>query len=272
MPKTFTEKDKQILGIIKTAALRYPFADFSALCKIPDERVRYMAANQTLSDELSEEYGLDPMRLPEFVVARWMATKHIAERLAECGFSGHSSAKTVADLIGMDKTLLSHYLTGKRPFSAIGSLPALSYGVLHESCHMTMHGEEGRICLPHIYSLIATEMLTMPQERIDNLLSHAKRKKAKFYADADVYEEYLSHRPIMDVVRERLEEYARESGRPITSMFKRPGVEYPDHMKFPLYKLFTVAEDNTDKIKYTVNLPTLQWFSFATGQIGRAHV
>lgn len=258
MPKMVTEKDKEILSTIKTIPLRYPYANFSELCKIADNKIRYLAANQTLSDELSAEYGLDPMRLPEFTVARWMASRHIEKRIRELGYSYAS----IAEMTDIDKSLLTKYMGGERPFGTVDMLQPLCYGVLHESAHKTMHGEEGRIRLPQIFSMIAKEMLTMPDDRIELLLSMAKRKKTSLFVKTGHMEEYKRHRVQNDVLRERLEEFAKESSRPTTLMFGPP-MSNPSALRLAVYCLFT---DEERKESYVLKLSTLQYICLITGQ------
>jgi len=162
---------------INALDLCFPYIDKAELMSITNLTDRYHAATAGLDAETAEKYGLDASRLPDLMICQFMAGKYVKESLKELG----RSANAACELSGMDKTLLSKYMSGNRPLSITPSvLTPFCYNALQESCHKVMFGEEGRIDLPVPYSLTAKSLLSLDAGERATVLRYGKKKAELF--------------------------------------------------------------------------------------------
>ena len=140
-----------VLKRIDATPLTYPYFDEQALRNIEPMDVRFRISTLDVTEKIAKDYGFPQDRAPEMILAQFQAGRHVAQKL-----NGRGGSVRAAELSGIDKTSLSKYIQGKRPFSPGASILApFAYNVTNESCHRLMFGTEGRILLPAVYAEMA---------------------------------------------------------------------------------------------------------------------
>ena len=166
-----------ILLKIETTPLTLPYFDLDAFRAIEPMTARFRASTGEVNEKTAQEFGLDTEHVPEIVLAQFQAGRYIARKMEGMGMS---SVRAV-ELSGMDKTMLSKYLKGKRPFTPSASVVApFCYNVMNESCNKIMLGFEGKIVLPSMYAETAKALSRIAPEEKAELLKKAKIQLALY--------------------------------------------------------------------------------------------
>ena len=128
-----------VLNQIYATPLTYPYFDEDALRAVEPMDIRFRISTLEVTEKIAKEYGFSLDRVPEMILAQFQAGRHVTQKLKSTGMS----SVTASELSGLDKTMLSKYGKGKRPFSpSVTVISPFAYNVMHESCHKLMFGAE----------------------------------------------------------------------------------------------------------------------------------
>lgn len=134
--------------------------------------------------------------------ARLQIGRDVAKALKE---SGHATTHVAAN-IGVDKGILSKYLTGKRPFGLSGDgLIKMGTMYLHKSAHQIMFGETAATLLPRHLEMVAKAMKSADSE--------TREKVSAIAGDAlrlEQIERKAPERQCSEVIGMRLKEIAAD--------------------------------------------------------------
>ena len=206
---------------IDTTPLTLPYFDLEEFRAIEPMTARFRASMGEVNEKTAQEYGLDPEHVPEIILAQFQAGRYIAQKLSQMGLS---SVRAV-EISGIDKTMLSKYLKGKRPFSPSASILApFCYNVMHESCHKIMFGMEGQIVLPSMYSETAKALSLISPEEKAALLKKAKIQLALYEKQNPNDIKDAPRRDLSVLIGERIYELIYDKG---TQGYQLFGAETP---------------------------------------------
>ena len=157
MKRPYTEENIEMREKIVNMPLKYPYANYKAMKLRTPMEVRFDTASYYPTDEMYKEYGLGKDYLPELIVAKYQAGKHLAMSLEKSNLT----LLQVSRLVKLDKSTISRWTTRDRPFSSTPkNLVNLSEYVIGDSCHYIMFGEEGEVLLPSLYSNAACILMS----------------------------------------------------------------------------------------------------------------
>ena len=143
-----------VLKKIYSTPLSYPYFDAQVLREVEPMDIRFRVSTLGVTEKIAEDSGFSLDRVPEMILAQFQAGLHVANAL-----EGRGEGTRAAEQSGIDKTLLSKYIQGKRPFTpSVPILVPFAYNVMNESCHKLMFGLEGKILLPTVYAEMARAM------------------------------------------------------------------------------------------------------------------
>lgn len=197
-----------ILHKINATSLTYPYFDEPALRKIEPMEVRFRISTLDVTDKIAEEYGFSQDRIPEMILAQFQAARHVAQRL-----SGRGESIRAAELSGIDKTMLSKYIQGKRPFTpGVSAIAPFAYNVTGESCHKLMFGTEGKILLPTVYAEMARAMAKLSDAEKEALLRKASLQMTLYEKKNPQEIQNAPHRDISTIIGERIYELIYDKG------------------------------------------------------------
>jgi len=241
------------LNKIYAIPLTYPYFDEQALREIEPMDVRFRISTLEVTDKIAEEYGFPPDRVPEMILAQFQAGRHVAEKVTARGESTKAT-----ELSGIDKTLLSKYIQGKRPFSPSAAVMVpFAYNYMRESCHKLMFGTEGKILLPTVYAEVATAMAKLSDAEKEALLRKAKVQQAIFQKQNPQEIENAPHRNLSTLIGERLFELVYDQG---TQGYQILGPETPYGLRNYVRQFFV-----DDFKRESPRLNSLMYLSFETG-------
>lgn len=210
-----------VINQILATPLSYPYFDEQALRAIEPMDVRYRISTVGVTEKIAEEYGFSMDRVPEMLLAQFQAGWHIAKKMASTGMSNVAAS----ELSGMDKTLLSRYVQGKRPFSPSPAITTpFAYNVMNESCHKLMFGTEGKIMLPSVYAEMARAMDVISSEEKEALLRKANIQWSLYEKQNPRDIQNAPHRDISVMIGERIFELSDDKG---TQSYQLFGQETP---------------------------------------------
>ena len=170
--------------------------------------VRFRISTLDVTEKIAEDYGFSMDRAPEMILAQFQAGRHVAQAL-----NGRGESVRAAELSGIDKTSLSKFIQGKRPFSPGASILApFAYNVTNESCHRLMFGTEGRIMLPAVYAEMARAMAKLPDSEKEALLRKASFQMALYEKQNPQEIRNAPHRDISTIIGERIFELIYDKG------------------------------------------------------------
>ena len=242
-----------ILNKIYATPLTYPYFDEQALRDIEPMDVRFRISTLEVTDKIAEEYGLPLDRAPEMILAQFQAGRHVAEKLKNWGESVRAS-----ELSGVDKTLLSKYVQGKRPFSpSTAVIVPFAYNYMRESCHKLMFGTEGKILLPTVYAEMAMAMSKLSDEDKEALLRKAKLQQTIFQRQNPQEIKNAPHRENSAIIGERIFELVYDKG---TQGYQILGPETPYGLR-NFIRQFFLEEFKRESPR----LSFLMYLSFETG-------
>ena len=238
---------------IYATPLNYPYFDAEALRAIEPMDLRYKLSTLGVTDKIAEEYGYPFDRPPEMILAQFQAGRHIAQKLDNFG-----TALNAAEASGIDNTMLSNYIHGKRPFSPSAAvITPFAYNVMGESCHKPMFGTEGSIVLPKIYSEIARAFEIIPSVDKEALLRKARLQYALYEEQNPQQIRNAPHREISTLIGERIFELIYDKG---TQSYQLLGPETPYGVRTFLRQFV-----NEDYKRESPRLNPLMYLSFETG-------
>ena len=238
---------------IYATPLRYPYFDADALRAIEPIDLRYRLSTLEVTDKIAEEYGIPLDRPPEMILAQFQAGRHIAQKLDNFG-----TALDAAEASGIDNTMLSNYIHGKRPFGPSAAvITPFAYNVMGESCHKLMFGIEGSVVLPKIYSEIARALETIPSAEKEVLHRKAKLQYALYEKQNPQQIRNAPHREVSALIGERILELIYDKG---SQSYQLLGPETPYGVRNFL-KQFV----NEDFKHESPRLSLLMYISFETG-------
>ena len=238
---------------IYTTPLSYPYFDADALRAIEPMDLRYRVSTLEVTDKIAEEYGFPLDRPPEIILAQFQAGRHVSQKLGDYG-----TGLSAAVLSGIDNTMLSNYIHGKRPFSpGAAVITPFAYNVMAESCHKLMFGTEGSIILPKIYSEMARALETIPSAEKEALHRKAKLQMALYERQNPQEIKNAPHREVSTLIGERIFELIYDKG---TQGYQLFGPETP-------YRIRTFLRQFIDEeFKHeSPRLSLLMYISFETG-------
>lgn len=201
-------KQSTINRILDTP-LTLPYFDVDALRAIKPMDARFKASLYEVTPKIEEEYGFDPDRVPEIILAEYQAGQYITKKMKAIGIN----AVRAAELSGMDKTRMSKYMTGKRPFTPGGAnIAPFCYNVMAESCNKVMFGYEESIILPSVYAETAKALINISPEKKTALLHKAKVQQALYEKQNPNPIKNAPHRDLSDLIGERIFELIYDQG------------------------------------------------------------
>lgn len=247
------ERRAYIMEKIISTPVSFPYVDFSVLRSILAIEERYNVAMNILSEEQLEVIGLDSDHVPDLLLCRWQAAKYIIETLKEKKIS----FVRAAEVCNLDKSYFSKYKKGERPLAIEApALVPLCLNVLGESCNKVMFGEEGKVVLPGIYSLIARQFVSLPEDEQKELLEMSKSARSDFYAKNPAMFGTGMHRNPDELIRERLTELAYAEGKNSETFFGQNPPMY-------LWKASKAYFEN--KPRYSPRMAFIIFLAFETG-------
>lgn len=242
-----------ILNKIYATPLSYPYFDEQVLREIEPMEVRFRVSTLEVTEKIAEEYGFSRDRVPEMILAQFQAGRHVAQVL-----DGWGEGVRAADLSGIDKTMLSKYIKGKRPFSPSASaLAPFAYNVMYESCHKLMFGAEGKILLPTVYAEMARAMAKLPANEKEALQRKASFQMALYEKQNPQEVKNAPHRDISAIIGERIFELIYDKG---TQGYQLFGQETPYGVRNYIRQF--ILEDFK---RESPRLSLLMYLSFETG-------
>jgi len=210
-----------VMNQIYATPLTYPYFDEQALRAVEPMDVRFRISTLEVTEKIAEEYGFSLDRVPEMLLAQFQAGRHITQKMKSIGLSSVAAA----EMSGMNKTMLSKYFQGKRPFSPSAAvITPFAYNVMHESCHKLMFGAEGEIMLPSVYAEMARAMAKIPAEEKEALLRKAKTQMALYEKQNPRDIANAPHRDLSEMIGERIFELSDDKG---TQSYQLFGQETP---------------------------------------------
>ena len=210
-----------VLNQIYATPLTYPYFDEDALRAVEPMDIRFRISTLEVTEKIAKEYGFSLDRVPEMILAQFQAGRHVTQKLKSTGMS----SVTASELSGLDKTMLSKYGKGKRPFSpSVTVISPFAYNVMHESCHKLMFGAEGKIMLPAVYAEMARAIAEISVEEKEALLRKAKIKMALYEKQNPRDIQNAPHREISEMIGERIFELSNDKG---TQSYQLFGEETP---------------------------------------------
>ena len=243
-----------ILNRINATPLTYPYFDEDALRAIEPMEVRFKISTLAVTDKIAEEYGFDLDRAPEMILAQFQAGRHVAQKLKSMGMSNLKASA----LSGVDPSMISNYIRGKRPFSpGAATITPFAYNVMAESCHKLMFGTEGKILLPSVYSEIVRAIKMISAEDKEALLRKAKFQMALYEKQNQQEIENAPHREVSTLIGERIHELIYDKG---TQGYYLLGPETPYGMKC-FIRQFIIEDFKRESPRLTF----LMYLSFETG-------
>lgn len=155
----------EIRGKIRSMPIpeKGPYVDLTEWRKIPALYDRFRVGFAILAEEELEELGLPRDHIPEFLICRYFAARHLTNKLQDDGFEFASLARG----LGIDKTILSQYNSGARPLSlSVENLCKLAYTRAGEGLQRIMFGETDAVAvLPGFYSALLEQFCQMPTSK-----------------------------------------------------------------------------------------------------------
>ena len=201
-------KQSTINRILETP-LTFPYFDVDALRALEPMDTRLKASLYDVTPKIEKEYGFDPERVPEIILAEYQAGRYITRKMKDKGIS----AVFAAELSGMDKSRMSKYLSGKRPFSpGAANIAPFCYNVVGESCNKVMFGYEESITLPSVYAETAKALLKITPEKKSALLRKAQVQMALYVKQNPNPVKNAPHRDLSEMIGERIFELIYDQG------------------------------------------------------------
>lgn len=198
-----------VLSKIAATPLSLPYFDVDALRAIEPMDARFKVALFEVNDAVNKEYGFELDRVPELVLAQYQAGKYVADKFAHIGIS----QVRAAELSGIEKSMLSKYLQGKRPFAPGANLAVpFCYNVLAESCNKVMLGYDEIITLPSLYAETARALAFLDDGKKKELLRKAKVQMALFERQNPTEIKNAPHRDLSQMIGERIFELIYDQG------------------------------------------------------------
>ena len=245
---------ERILNQIYGTPLTYPYFDEETLRAIEPMDIRFRVSTLEVTEKIAEDYGFSLDRVPEMILAQFQAGRHVADKLESTGMSKIAAC----ELSGMDKTMLTKYTQGKRPFSPSATvIPPFAFNVMNESCHKLMFGTEGKVMLPSIYAEMARAMAAIPVEEREALLRKASIQWAIYEKQNPREVENAPHREVSKMIGERIFELSYDKG---TQFYQVLGQDTPYYVRFYLSQ-FTIEDYKHESPR----LSLLMYLSFETG-------
>ena len=241
---------------------KMPYADYDAIKSHSILNVRFLLATGNIPSKLEEEYCTIPDDyIAPLTWAIWRAAKYVTVQMKRKGIDRSKAT----ELSGINTSLFSKYEKYDRPFTpAPSKLSCFCRNVLHESCHKVMFGEEGRIILPYLYSMVFAKAMRLPETSINKLLAFARQLKAIYELEHPTKIPNGAHIAPPVMVKERMEDLATDIGRPCMFLFKNEETKLP--MNKRLYALlFAVFSNDEEKKQKEFSVPTLMYFALETG-------
>ena len=210
-----------VLLKIETTPLSLPYFDLEAFKSIEPMSARFKASRGDVSDKAAKDYNLDPEHVPEIVLAQFQAGRYVAQKMDQMGMS----SVRATELSGIDKTMLSKYLKGRRPFTPSPSVLApFCYNVMNESCNKIMLGFEGQILLPSMYAETAKALYAVSKSEKAELLKKAKIQLALYEKQNPTEIKNAPRRDLSSLIGERIFELIYDKG---TQGYQLFGAETP---------------------------------------------
>ena len=198
-----------VLSKIAATPLSLPYFDVEVLRGVEPMDARFKVALFEVNDAVNKEYRFELDRVPELVLAQYQAGKYVADKLNRIGMSQNQAA----ELSGIEKSMLSKYLQGKRPFAPGANLAVLfCYNVLAESCNKVMLGYDEIITLPLVYAETARALAFLDDGKKKELLRKAKVQMALFERQNPTEIKNAPHRDLSQMIGERIFELIYDQG------------------------------------------------------------
>ena len=221
------------------------------------ERLSRMIGRKMDGDKESAAIQLlPPDHIPETEVCRWLAGKKL---IREMNLHQYTARKVAADT-GLDFTAISMYLRMKRPFSCkMSSLQPLTH-ILDLSCNNFLMGVNSDILLPFEESALVNRLVRLPENEKERLSEIATGRWKQYMREHPSQTMHGLHRPINEVLIDRLEILNKAKGRPLSIYF---GTKKEDNPIF-LRTIMKRCEEHTETEEF-ISMSTLIFLAFETG-------
>jgi transcriptional regulator with XRE-family HTH domain len=221
------------------------------------ERLARMIGRKLDGDQESVALqSLPPDHIPEAEVCRWLAGKKL---IKEMNLHQYTARKVAAES-GLDFTAISMYLRMKRPFSCkMSSLQPLTR-VLDLSCNNFLMGADSDIMLPFEESALVNRLIRLSETEKERLSEIAADRWKQYMWDHKSQTMNGLHRPINELLIDRLEILNKAKGRPLSIFF---GTKNEDNPIF-LRTIMKRCEEHTETEEF-ISMSTLIFLAFETG-------
>lgn len=218
-------------------------------------RVARMIGRKMMDTE-GEQPPLPPDHLPETELCRWLAGKELSRQMNQ----KQITARTLSANTGLDFTAISTYVHMKRPFSCkMSSLQPLSQ-YLEISCNKFLTGVKSEICLPYEESALVEYIIKLPSGEQERLRDSAVARWKEYTKTHQSQLVYGLHRPINELIIDRLEILNKANGRPLSIYFGTSAADNPIFLRVVLKK----CEDHVQAEEF-MSIGTLIMLAFEFG-------
>lgn len=238
---------------------KMPYANYDEIRQIKSLNHRFILADDHVPSATEKGFEVPDDFISPLVTATWAAAQYITIQMRRQNID----RKYASAMSGIDTSLFTRYQNFDRPFTPTpANLSCFCQNVMHESCHKVMFGEEGKIVLPYVYSMIFKDIGKLSSETINELLAQARKIQYEYETENPSKIINGPHRNQLEMLRERMEDLAIDVGRPCMFLFRNEEATEPINKR--LYAtLFSIFADDESK-HHEPTLPTLMYFSFET--------